>query len=133
MCDEEGYLQARYVRFMDNLLHYVELDDYFLVHGAFDFNSATPFATPKAMLWSKTHRHNPQMMGHKRLVHGHSTRTLEAILAAIAARAMVIPVDGGCAYTDTKRGLPNGSLGYLCAFNLDTWELRSQKNTESSI
>lgn len=113
-----------YQQFFRELDYYLEVEDAFLVHAGFDFSKDDPFSDYQAMLWIRGFETDRQQLNNKRLIHGHTPISKEAILETIEQDTDAINIDAGCVYDY----LPN--LGRLCGLNLDTMEPVFQKNQE---
>jgi serine/threonine protein phosphatase 1 len=116
-------IPAKYWKFLDELELYVELEDYLLVHAGFDFSHDYPFEDRESMLWIRDFEVDQEVLGSRKIVHGHTPINLNVITASLKAPVSdVINIDGGCVFTR--------QLGYLTALNLDTLELHAIKNRE---
>jgi serine/threonine protein phosphatase 1 len=126
-----------YQTFFEDLIYYIELDNFYLVHGGFNFESLKPFEDFYTMTVIRRFS-NPTA---KTIVHGHQIHELPVIKQRIAQRNNIIPLDNGCyeavifsRYTKEEREALNkmGKLdkqtGKLLALNLDTFELLEQQN-----
>ncbi len=134
LLDGEGQLPARYVRLLESLPYFYELDRFYLVHAGFNFDSPDPFADGKSMLTIRRQDANPTA---RTIVHGHRVTSLGTIRQRILSRSRVIPLDNGCHYGSRFRGtnpwiirLIKGNVGRLCALNLDSFELVGQPNCD---
>ncbi|NLO20152.1 MAG: hypothetical protein GX121_09840 [Ignavibacteria bacterium] len=61
--------------------------------------------------------------GGKRLILGHTPTPIEKVKESLSSNRVLF--GGGCVYEELERG-----LGYLCALELNTFELYYQKNIE---
>lgn len=128
LLDAQGELPARYVEFFQSLPYFYELDNFYLVHAAFDFKRQNPFMDYSTMVWEKQFTYNP---GPKIVVHGHKITPLPEIVQKVQNKSLIIPLDNGCYY-----GLPEFNkdiqrdVGNLCCLNLNTFELIVQENRE---
>ena len=117
----------RFEPWLRQLPYYYELDNFYLVHAGFNFKKAAPFEDYYAMLWTMRfglNRYDAVKTKRKYVVFGHQKTPLDAIKAAVATCAKVIPLDNGC----YKHHMP--SYGHLCALDLDRWELYCQPNID---
>jgi serine/threonine protein phosphatase 1 len=134
LLDEEGQLPSRYVRLLESLPYFYELDRFYLVHAGFNFGSPDPFADYKSMVNVRHQGANPTA---RIIVHGHQVTSFGTIRRRILSRSPVIPLDNGCHYGSRLRGvnkwvvrLVKGNVGRLCALNLDSFELVWQPNCD---
>lgn len=131
LVDESGNLASTYLRFVDSLPYYYELDRFYLVHAGFNFHGSDPFSDYESMLWMWNFVRNPTG---KTVIHGHQTTDLSAIQQNIQAKQPIICIDNGCYYGvslhDIRKYTPHFTIdkGNLCALDLDTYELFVQKN-----
>ncbi len=113
---KDGLFELKYRRFWDGLKYYVELEDAFLVHASINFKAKEPFQDITSMLW-KAHRsmYNPILAG-KRIIRGHSTKTITEITESVKNKEQVIALDNAA-----ERN--NQFYRYLCALELNNLEL----------
>lgn len=118
--ESDGTLKLKYRHFWDGLKYYVELEDAFLVHASINFSAKEPFEDTTTMLW-KAHRsmYNPILAG-KRVVRGHSSKTIKEIKDSIKNKAQVIALDNAAERNSTH-------YRYLCALELNKLELIVQE------
>jgi serine/threonine protein phosphatase 1 len=118
-------IQDKYLSFINQLLFYIELKDYWLVHAGFNFTGSDPFRDTSAMLWLREMIADEKKLKGKRIVRGHTPLQLDEIKRSInQPNNLVITIDGGCVYKNRF------GLGKLVAFNLDTDEVVSQDNID---
>jgi serine/threonine protein phosphatase 1 len=118
-------LPEKYFDFFQNLKLYIHLKDVILVHAGLDFSMPDPFNQPQIMLWIRESAIDRDLLGDKKIIHGHTPLPLDEIKAAIDDPSTAdINIDGGCVYTMYR------SLGYLTALDLDKWELMWVRNME---
>ena len=118
-------IPKKYVSMIEKLPYYIELDDYLIVHAAFNFYMDDPFEDNYSMVWSRDTMYDPVKAGFRRIIHGHTPITLEEIKAAVYDPGCgLINIDGGCVYTSYP------DLGNLVALDLDSKELYIQKNID---
>ena len=112
---------------MDGLPHYHETPGYILTHAGLNFRKEDPLEDKASMLWIR-HFHSdidPNWLGNRILVHGHTPATAAQIVADIRYMSMnkCTCIDSGCAFT--RQG-----LGYLTVLNLDTMEVKQVKRVD---
>jgi serine/threonine protein phosphatase 1 len=115
-------MAPEYIDFFQSTQLYFEWEQYVFVHAGLNFHLPDPFTDRHAMLWSRDRHIEPQKIGNRQLVHGHTPTALKKIRAMLTAPA--INLDGGCVY-----GAEMG-LGHLLALDLQTKELLVQANAE---
>lgn len=115
-------LDQKYKDFFENLQYYFKLDDFILVHGTIDTESPSPLTNYEAMIWGRNYNINKSKIENKRVIVGHTPKTLKEIKNSIDKD--VIFLDGGCVYKSYSQ------FGYLCGLNIDTLELFAQRNID---
>jgi serine/threonine protein phosphatase 1 len=127
---EDEDIIPKYFTFLNSLLHYYELDNFFIVHGGFNFKKMAPFHEFVDMLWLREFEPNIEAQKRKRVVHGHVPTYLPEIKKAVDKTAYSIPLDNGCVYRKKHKVLDIKKLGHLCALELDTFKLYLQPNID---
>jgi serine/threonine protein phosphatase 1 len=131
LLDQNGMVPFKYISFISNLPYYYELEDYYLVHAGFNFDSIDPFSDHESMLWIRQMSSNPTA---KTIIHGHKVVRLSEIKQRIEQHSMIIPLDNGCYYGSVVRSIKISAsevdVGYLCCLNLDNKELLLQENID---
>lgn len=121
-------IPEKYFKFLYSLPYFIELDDYFIVHAGFNFNSKNPFSDIETMLWTRKEENNFEFMKGKIIIHGHTPIPFKQIESNINNKISdVINIDSGCVFTNRK------DLGTLTAFNMDTRELINIKNIDFNL
>ena len=118
-------VRPEYLKFFNRTACYFELDNFYLVHGGFDFKARDPLTAYEEMLWIRQFEPDDKILQGKILVHGHTPYLLEVIKEAVANRSQVIPLDNGCVFHRE-----NKFLGNLLCLDLDTFELFVQENKD---
>ena len=114
-----------YIEWMRNLPHYVELDDFVLVHAGLNFRNEDPFEDLQSMLWLREYEIKPEMIGGRRIVHGHVPVNMELINQSIKSKFFkFIDLDNGL-YLSGKDG-----FGNLVALELGAMEMVIQYNKD---
>jgi serine/threonine protein phosphatase 1 len=119
-----GRLIETYYQIMSDAYHYFVLDDYYLVHAGFDFSLKEPFEDSKSMMYIKEFKPNKSLLEKKRVVLGHSPKSLHEIISRIKSSHRKIHIDNGCINKN------NPYRGNLIALDLDTNSITIQKNIE---
>jgi serine/threonine protein phosphatase 1 len=124
LTDNNLTLKADYRRFFQKLPYYIELPDYFLVHGGFDFQAEHTFREFERMIWLRNMKPDFEKLMGKRVIHGHIPHALDQIKRNIDQNNLIIPLDNGCVYHDRS------GLGNLLALELNTMNLMIQQNID---
>lgn len=127
---EEKRLKTKYRTFFKSLLYYIELDDFILVHAAFNFKIQNPFSDKNAMLWLRKFKNKKQFIQGKTIIHGHQPQNIEDIIENVNKRKKVIGLDNGVCYIKKHKIYDFQKMGNLCALNIDDYVLYIQKNVE---
>jgi len=130
---KEGKVRNKHLKFINSLPYYYELDNFFLVHGGFNFKAKKPLEDNNAMLWRKMPEKNTSFGGKKRIIHAHQPQALELIKSRVSNKAKIIGLDNGVNYIKKHKYYEYTKMGNLCALNLDTFELIVQPNIENAI
>jgi serine/threonine protein phosphatase 1 len=121
--DHPSKLEKKYIDFFHSLRYYVLLDDFVLVHGGVDFELPNPLSDLYSMVWIRNTYVDTKKIGGRRLIVGHTPRSLDMIAESIDSDRILL--DGGCVYLHK---FPN--YGYLCALELNSMELFYQQNID---
>lgn len=115
-----------YMDMMEQMGYYFELDDYLLVHAGFNTDAPDPFADTHSMLWIRGHDFEPEKVGNKPVVHGHTPIPFTAVKAMVQRPdSPLINLDNGCVYKGQRDG-----MGRLCAFELNERRLVTLENLD---
>jgi serine/threonine protein phosphatase 1 len=105
--NEAGDIPDHYVRFMNELPYFIELEDYYIVHAGFNFSEPDPFIDNYSMLTIKNFTVVPEKLNYKKVVHGHFAKPLQDILFnLIEKKGYAFNIDNGCVYTH-REGMGN--------------------------
>ena len=115
---------GQYLSFLDSLEHYVELEDFVIVHAGFNFKIDNPFEDKHAMLWIRNETIDISKIGNKRIIHGHTPISVDKVKAEIDTNNDTIDLDSGCVYHGVE------GLGNLCALELNSMHLEVQENLD---
>ena len=113
-----------YYLFLRDLPFYIELDDYFIVHAGFNFNSDSPFKDYQSMVWMRDMYYDSEKLNDKKVIHGHTPKLIKDCLLQIE-QSNIIDIDTGCFFTQFQ------GFGFLSALNMDTLELVSIYNIDN--
>jgi serine/threonine protein phosphatase 1 len=119
-----------YLRFLESLPYYYELEDYYLVHAGFDFNSENPFEDKTGMLWTRYFNPPPELLNGRKVIHGHDPVPMSIIVEHIENGFPSIPLDNGVPYIGDHKIYNTSELGSLCVFDMDNRILYSQRNID---
>jgi serine/threonine protein phosphatase 1 len=114
-----------YIDWMKNTKHFIELEDYILVHAGLNFKIDNPFEDTRSMMWIRDFRVDKNKIAGKKVIHGHVPVEMTLIDLFRNNNYDFISLDNGIYYTN-KDG-----FGNLLAFNLDTKEIIIQPNIDS--
>ena len=117
--DSTGAFLPKYQQFFDELYYYIELDSAILVHAGINFNADNPFEDTDTILWHANRSMYTKNFTGKRIIRGHTEKTIEFIKSRILNRANVIPLDNRC-YRNSV------DFQYLCCLELSEFKLITQ-------
>lgn len=112
----------KYLTFFSELPYCLDLGDWLVCHTPFLINEQSLYRGMEG-LFPKI-EFEIEDLSTKKQVTGHIVETLEIIQQYITQKNQVILLDSGCVYKD------NEGLGYLSAFDLDSYELITQENID---
>ena len=114
-------IPEEHIEFLDGLPFFRKTERYVFVHAGLDFDIDDPFSPEgwTAMLWDRSGRTVPSRIAGRKIVSGHSTKTLDDIRKSLKKNH--IRIDNGCVYGDDLPG-----KGHLVALHLETGELTVQ-------
>ncbi len=119
-----GQLNPVYEDLLDHAYHYFILDDFYLVHAGFDFSKPNPFEDTRSMMYIKDFKPNKIKLNDKRVVLGHSPRSIGEIIHRLKSDRRKIHIDNGCINHKTI------GQGNLICLNLDTLGITLQQNLD---
>ncbi len=118
-------IPAKYIEWIENMEHYIELEKHILVHAGFNFNLEDPFSDKRAMLWVRDYKVKPEKINNKTIIHGHVPVSLEFINMTVNTKSYhFIDLDNGL-YMDGGLG-----FGNLCSYELNSRQLIIQPNMD---
>lgn len=112
----------KYLTFFSELPYCFDLEDWLVCHAPFLINEESLYRGMKGLFPKINFEIND--LPAKKQITGHIVETLEVVKQATAQKKQVISIDSGCVYKD------NEGLGYLSAFDLDSYELITQENID---
>lgn len=121
---DKRIIKEKYHKLLEDSYHYIELEDYFLVHAGFDFDMDEPFENARSMMYIKEFKAKKTPLKGKKIVVGHKPQSLKKIMKRINADKRKIYIDNGCINLEAK------GQGNLICFNLDTKSVSIQKNLD---
>ena len=122
--NDDFSVDDKYLNFIKSLPYYFELENHFIVHAGFNFESENHLEDTEEMLWIRDFEYDKNKARNKTIIFGHTIYDLPYIKTCIENDKKIIPLDNGVFYTDEKE------LGNLLCLNIDTYELIIQKNIE---
>ncbi len=100
-------IPGKYINFIEGLDYFLELESFFIVHAGFNFTVADPLGDFMSMLTIRDYPVKPEMIGMKKIIHGHNATLLDDILEGILGEnEHTINLDNGCVYAG-KEGVGN--------------------------
>jgi serine/threonine protein phosphatase 1 len=120
--DDPCEIPLSYRSFIAGLPFFLELDDSILVHAGLNLQIVDPFEDTEAMLWSRSVLGDPERIGHKKIISGHTPVSRETIKQSVASERILL--DNGCVYADRPE------LGTLTALELNSMSLYFQINID---
>jgi len=121
---DKRIIKEKYHELLQDTYHYVELEDYFLVHAGFDSKKAKPFEDSRSMLFINKFRAKKKMLKNKKVVVGHKPKKLHKILLRLADNKRKIYIDNGCVNHEME------GMGNLICFNLNTRAVSIMRNID---
>lgn len=119
---EGNKLNPVYKKLLKEAYHFIETEDYFLVHAGFNHKSESPMEDTYAMLNIRKFKAKKDFLKGKSIIIGHTPKTISFIKESIEKRK--IHIDNGCVNSSTE------GQGKLLCFNLDSKEIIRQKNKD---
>jgi serine/threonine protein phosphatase 1 len=110
--DSIAHLNSTYLSFLRRTRLFIETRDFILVHAGLNFAIQKPLSDKFSMLWIRHFPVDLNYLNGKILIHGHTPRTREQILAQRFESP--INIDGGCVFKHIK--------GYGSLFALNFYE-----------
>lgn len=120
--DDPCEIPVSYKRFIAGLPCFLDLEDCILVHAGLNFDVCDPFKDTQTMLWNRSGNVNPERIGFKKLISGHTPVSREKIRDSIMTGRILL--DNGCVYA------PHPDFGTLAALELNTMSLYFQVNID---
>jgi len=119
-----GEIKAPYLALLKSTYHYVEMPDYYLVHGGFNLRDDDPFVDTFSMLNMKRFEGDKKRLNQKTVITGHSPTAITTIINNLQQNKASICIDNGC--INTKKG-----QGNLLCLELNSQQIILQKNIEA--
>lgn len=124
-------LKPKYVDFLNSLPFFYTTQGFILVHASINYEHKSPLLDIESMLWSRKHSPHPKAPNAPRIVHGHTLCYISDLQYNIAVRNQIINIDTGAYFRKKHKTQNIAKLGFLTAFNLDTWQIVTQENIEN--
>jgi len=123
-----GEIPEEYVKFMNDLEYFIEIDNYILVHAGLNFMVTDPLKDPSGMMWSRNWEPNVNRnwLDKRCVVYGHTPNTKAQIEASftVFSQQKLLNIDAGCYGTYIP------GYGNLCAFDMTNQILYFQENID---
>ena len=120
--EDAGEIPYGYRNFLLGLRSHIILDKFVLVHACLNFEIPDPFADTEAMLWARACKVNPERIGGRRIICGHSAVSRETVEESLSTSRIML--DNGCVYKERP------GLGNLTTLELNSMSLFYQKNID---
>jgi len=121
-----NHIPENHISYLRSLPYYLELEDCFIVHAGLDFQNKDTFHDFSTMVWSRGISYTKEELQGKLIVHGHTPIPAAAVEEYfIQSDRCEVNVDTGCVYSELHPG-----MGYLTAFDLDTFQFYSEENLD---
>lgn len=118
-------LPENHIDFLRKLPHYIQLDDYLIVHAGINFSAKDPFQDTRSMVWCRDCTNDLKKSGNRIIVAGHTPTPLYGIRKSLnRKRTSMINIDAGCVYKDYT------DMGNLVALDLDALSLHWETNID---
>jgi len=131
LLDENGILQHKYYYFFRSLPYCFRLQNFYLVHGGFDFSKEAPFDDVSSMLWLRHTTPDNRYLEGRYLIHGHEPTNRQTIIETVQNKQQVICLDNGAVFNKPHKAYDHTQLGCLCALDIDSFDLFFQANCET--
>jgi serine/threonine protein phosphatase 1 len=120
---EGGKIKAAFSYLLKKSFHFIETESHFLVHAGFN-STENHFTDQKAMLQIRSFEYNQEIFKGKRIIIGHTPKSLQKIQKQIRQKKPVICIDNGCI------NINEDGQGSLLCLDLDTLEICTQRYKE---
>lgn len=124
LLDASSMTREEHLGFLQNLPYYLDLGDYLLVHGGFNFKLKNMYKDIHGMLHIRNMQYDNTTAQNKTIVHGHTPTELSLIIRSIKEKNKVIPLDNGCVYH------PKNEQGNLLCLDLDSQKLYAEEKDD---
>lgn len=121
---EQDQLKEKYASLLKSSVHFVETEDYYIVHAGFNFKSTEPFNDAFSMMNIRSFKTRNKFLNGKKIVIGHQPKNISNIIQRIQEGRKKIFIDNGCVNSNLKK------QGNLVCLNLDTLAISLQKNLD---
>lgn len=121
---KNGELILEYRTLLKDTHHYIELDNYYLVHAGFNHKAKDPFEDRTAMMNTRKFKSQKKYLKGKIVVVGHTPKDISKIVRRVKKGKNKFYIDNGCANFKTKE------QGHLLCLDLDTQALIVQINID---
>jgi serine/threonine protein phosphatase 1 len=122
LADGPGDIPHRYREFIGSLPLYILLDNFVIVHAGLNFDLPNPFDDTIAMLWTRSHYVDPQRIGGRRLICGHTPVSRSRLEASLSSDKIML--DSGCVFVNRPE------WGSLAALELESMTVHYQENCD---
>ena len=113
-------IPGHYINFLNRTEYCRTTDRYIFLHAGLNMDLDDPFQDTESMMWDRRYQYDEVKAGGRCIVHGHTPKELEQIIAQPVSGS--INIDGGCVYPQ---------YGYLVALHMETGTYYIQPNIEN--
>lgn len=121
---DHGVLKKEYKNLLQDTQHYIETEDYFLVHAGFNHKAENPFEDRKGMMNIRKFKSKKSYLKGKTSIIGHTPKDISKIVRRIKKGKNKFYIDNGCANHKTRE------QGHLLCLDLDSHALIVQINID---
>ena len=122
--DSVKEIPAQYIKFIQALPFYFELEKYILIHAGLDFDLEDPYKDNLSMLNIRKMNVDLEKTGGRKIIHGHVPTSYQEIEKSLELQGDHISIDGGCVYHHIH------ALNHLVALEIQSEKLYIQINID---
>lgn len=120
-------IPKKYIELIKSTKLYLEKDDFIFVHAGINMKEKNPFSDVYSLLWLRDWQklYDKEWLGKRRIIHGHTPKSISEITSQFANNERVLCIDNG-SFMKTDKG-----YGGLCIVKLDDLSLHFEKRMSS--
>ncbi len=119
-----GKLHKPYLQLLESSVHFIETEDFFLVHAGFNFKAKDPFQDAYSMMNIRSFKPKNKFLKEKNMLVGHQPKNISKIIERIHKKKQKLYIDNGCINGHIRK------QGNLICLNLDTLAISLQNNID---